>query len=98
VADLVAAAQKFRKWVKDQPEATELRKAYLSEVTRLGWTDRLPRKAIRWGLFNAAGLVISTVAGPIAGVAGALGLSAFDTLLLDKLAGGGDLTSLWKVP
>jgi hypothetical protein len=67
VASLVSSAKQFRRWVAGQPENTDLRKAYLSEVTKLGWAEKLPIKALRWGLFTAADKVTSALAGPIAG-------------------------------
>ena len=71
-----------------QPENTDLRKAYLSEVTKLGWADKLPRKMARWALFTAAGNVLSLLAGPVVGTAGSIGLSALDTFVVDKLTQG----------
>ena len=88
VVSLVASAQKFRRWVSNQPEDVDLRRAYLSEVTKVGWTDKLPRKAVRWGLFTAAGTALSALGGPVAGTAAAIGLSALDTFIIEKLALG----------
>ncbi len=56
---LLESAKKFRGWVAKQPEGTDLRKAYRSEVTKLGWAEKLPRKPARWGLFTAAGTVLT---------------------------------------
>ncbi len=88
VVSLVASAKKFRHWVAGQPENTDLRKAYLSEVTKLGWAEKLPRKTVRWGLFTMTETVLPALAGPIIGTAGAIGLSALDTFVVDKLAQG----------
>ena len=88
VVSLVASAKKFRHWVANQPENTDLRKAYLSEVSRLGWAEKLAPKAVRWGVFTLAGTVLSALSGPIAGTAGAIGLSALDTFVLDSLVKG----------
>lgn len=52
---LLESAKKFRGWVAKQPEGTDLRKAYRSEVTKLGWAEKLPRKPARWGLFTRGG-------------------------------------------
>jgi len=88
VVSLVASAKRFRKWVTAQPENADLRKAYLSEVSKLGWTEKLPVKAVRWGLFTAADKVLSVVAGPLASMAGGLGLSILDTFVIDRVAQG----------
>jgi len=88
VVSLVASAKKFRQWVSGQPEDADLRKAYLSEVARLGWTEKLPRKTVRWGLFTVAGTALSVLGGPVAGAAATIGLSALDTFLVDRIVQG----------
>jgi hypothetical protein len=86
VASLVASAKKFRNWVVEQPEQADLRKAYLAEVSKLGWSERLPRKTARWGLFTAAATILGALG--VLGTASGVALSAADTFLVDKLAKG----------
>ena len=89
VIALVEGAQKFRDWVSVQSSKnTDLRKAYLQEISRLGWTDSLPRKSVRWGIFTGAGIAVSALATPIVGIAASIGLSTLDYFLLDKLVQG----------
>jgi hypothetical protein len=88
VVSLVASAQKFRQWVSNQPEDVDLRRAYLTEVTKVGWAGKLPQKAARWGLVTAASTALSVLGGPVVGTAATIGLSALDAFIVDKLARG----------
>ena len=64
VLELIKEAEKFRSWVKDQPENVDLRKAYCKEVIRVGWAAKLPVRSVRWGLFTAMSRAASTVIPP----------------------------------
>jgi hypothetical protein len=86
--DLLEKAEKFKKWVRAQPENVDLRKAYLSEVSRLGWCENLPRKTVRWGIFTMTGIVLSALTTPAVGAAAGAALNAVDYFLVDKLAQG----------
>lgn len=90
VLKLVQEAQTFKDWLRKQDESVDLSKEYCREVSRVGWADKLPLKAFRMLLFNAAGLAVSTLTStsPVAGVAAGLGLSVADNFLLDKLLMG----------
>jgi hypothetical protein len=88
VAALVAEAQKFKGWIRDQPEDADMRRAYLAEVGKLGWCDKLPRRSARWAIFTAAGVALSSVMAPAAGAIAGAALSAIDYFLVDKLAQG----------
>lgn len=88
LAGLVAEAQKFKRWIKGQPEDQNLRKAYLAEIGRLGWCDKLPRKSARWAIFSAAGIALSSVATPAVGAIAGVALNAIDCFLIDRLAQG----------
>ena len=52
---LVEDAHKFKKWVKGQPENADLHKAYVAEVAKLGWSENVPRKTVRWAIFTTTG-------------------------------------------
>lgn len=59
--DLISEANKFKHWLKDQQPSEQLFKAYFQEVTKKSWADKLPPKAVRWALFNLAGLGIDAL-------------------------------------
>jgi hypothetical protein len=88
VAALVAGAEKFKKWVNGQPENADLRKAYLSEVSKLGWSENLPRKTVRWAIFTATGVALSALTTPAVGLTTGAALNAVDYFLVDKLTEG----------
>jgi hypothetical protein len=88
VLKLVKAAQKFKDWLKEQPDSTDLRDAYCQEISHLDWADKTPTKIIRWLLMSGAGSAVDALLGGHAGTLGGLALSAADALLLDKLVKG----------
>jgi hypothetical protein len=88
LAELVAEAQKFKSWIKGQPEDADMRKAYIAEVGRLSWCDKLPRKSARWAVFTASGIALSAVTTPAVGGITSAALNAIDYFLVDKLAQG----------
>ncbi len=89
VLKLVQKAERFKEWLKEQRDSSELRDAYCREVSHLDWADELPSKGIRWLIISGAGLAIDAIAGTqIAATAGGLALSAADAFLLDKLLKG----------
>jgi hypothetical protein len=88
VADLVVKAREFKAWVKSKPEDADLRKAYLAEVSRLGWSEKLPQKTSRFAIFGAVSTALSFLATPAIGAVAGLGLSAVDYFLVDRLANG----------
>jgi hypothetical protein len=88
LATLVADAQKFKKWVNGQPENADLRKAYLSEVAKLGWSEKLPRKTVRWAIFTTTGIVLSALTTPAVGLITGAALNTVDYFLIDKLTQG----------
>lgn len=87
-AELVAEAQQFKSWIKGQPEDGDMRKAYLAEVGRLSWCDKVPRKSARWAIFTATGIALSSVTAPAVGAITGAALSAIDYFLVDQIAQG----------
>jgi hypothetical protein len=79
---LLDKADEFKHWIRVTNPDVGLLQSYLREVTENTWADRLPGKALR--------LSIATGLGLIPGVGPGLGFaeSAFDTLMLDRLAKG----------
>ncbi|MDE3108917.1 MAG: hypothetical protein KGL02_03150 [Acidobacteriota bacterium] len=88
VLKLVKAGQKFKEWLKNQNQSFDLYQEYCREVTRVAWADKLPPKAMRWLLINAANIAVgATTSPPIALAIGSV-LSAADSFLLDRLLNG----------
>jgi hypothetical protein len=88
VIDLVRQAREFKAWVKSKPEDTDLRKAYVAEVSKPGWSEKLPPKVSRFSIFGAANIALSFLATPAAGAIAGSALTAVDYFLLDRLASG----------
>ena len=95
VDDLVALlikSKRFKQWLVGIAPDEDLIKQYHEEVTRKTFIDRLPGKAIRWGIFVGAGIGVSAgvsaTLGPIIGKAAGITLSALNTFYLDKLIRG----------
>jgi hypothetical protein len=88
VVRLVAEAEKFKVWLSATDEDVALRDEYCKSVASIDWADRLAPKSLRFlvmtGLSAAAGILMT----PAAGVAAAIGLSATDYFLLDRLVKG----------
>lgn len=76
---LLDKSQHFRDWIQGIHPDEKVVRAYLTEVTAEGWIQKLPSKTLRYVL----GIAVDVVS-PIA----ALGLSALDTFLLEKIVGG----------
>ncbi len=85
---LVEQSQKFKEWLKGQPDSVELRDEYCRAVSRVDWADRLAPKGVRWLLIWFAGQAVDAISGSHVGTAGSVGLSAADALLFDKLIKG----------
>jgi hypothetical protein len=85
---LVEQAQKFKNWIRGQPEDQDIRKAYCSEISKLGWCEGLPKKSARWFIFTVAGVLISSIAPWAVGAMAGVALSAVDSFLVDKLTQG----------
>lgn len=72
-------SQRFRDWIQTVNPDEKLVHAYMRDVTAEGWITKLPSKTLRYVLGSIVGAV-----SPIVG----LGLSAVDSLLIEKLLGG----------
>jgi hypothetical protein len=86
--ELLEAAQRFKRWIQEQPENMDLRKAYCQDVSRVGWADALPSRTTRWSIFAAANTALGLLTSPLTGVVGGLALSTLDTFLLDRIVKG----------
>jgi hypothetical protein len=89
VVRLVEQAARFKDWIGEQDGDGELRKSYLRDVMHVDWADNLPPKALRWLIFNAAGMALGALfTHPMTGTIASNALSAADTFILDKLIKG----------
>lgn len=88
IVKLLDSADKFRHWLRRQPDDASLIKAYYNEATKNSWVEKLPPKTMRWLFFGAAGLLVDALypgdVGKLAGVA----ISALDGFLMDKVLKG----------
>ena len=72
-------SQRFRDWIQTVNPDEKLVHAYMRDVTAEGWITKLPSKTLRY--------VLGSIVGAVSPVIG-LGLSAVDSLLIEKLLGG----------
>jgi hypothetical protein len=91
---LLERAGKFREWLAGKSPDADLIKAYHREVIQGSWAEKLPARALRFLLFNGAGLALDALGGGGIGTLARLALSAADAFVLDKLARvGGRISS-----
>lgn len=88
VLRLVQQGAKFKDWLRKQGTSTDLNQEYCREVSRVDWAEKLPPKSVRWLLINLAGWAIGAAVSPTIAPLTALGISAADMFLLDKLLKG----------
>lgn len=78
--ELLEKAEQFREWVHGQPYEAKLAHSYVQELSNTSWISELPARAARFAFFTGIGF--------LAGPGGAIALNAFDSFVLEKLAGG----------
>ena len=59
---LTEKAERFRKWLAEQPPSTDLLQEFYAKTIEKTWAERLPTKSTRWATFTGAGLVIDALA------------------------------------
>jgi hypothetical protein len=79
-------AKKFKDFIVRADSESGLIDEYIREVSARSWIDCLPRKLVRFGIFQTAALSAGFMLTPLAGAAASLGLSALDSFLIEKLA------------
>ncbi len=70
----------FRVWIRDLPDDASLAQSYFEECVRGSWVEKLPVRVLRWFM-----VLIASLHTPIVGGAG---IAAFDSLMLNRMAGG----------
>lgn len=88
IVKLLNKADKFRKWLHDQPADADVLRAFYQETIKESWVDKLPTKTARWSVFTTAGFGIDAVGGGGIGTALGIGVGAIDTFILDKFLKG----------
>jgi hypothetical protein len=76
---LLDKSHRFRDWIQGVNPDEKLVHAYFRDVTAEGWISKLPSKMLRYVLGSIVGAVSPGVG---------LGLSAVDSLFLEKILGG----------
>jgi len=84
ILPILRKAQKYKEWLRDLPADRNLIREYQEKVEEKNILERLDFKAIRFYLFTGAGVILSAIK-PEIGIPATLGLSTFDTFLLDSL-------------
>ena len=88
VIRLVEQAHKFKEWIQQKGDDSQLRDEYCKSLAATDWADKLPPKSLRFVVMTGLSLVAGLVAPPIAGIAAGIGLNAADYFLLDRLLKG----------
>lgn len=86
--DLIDKTEKFRIWLNGLPPQADIIKEYHKAVTKDTILDKLPSRVSRFSIFTGGGVVLDLLGtGGLATLTG-LGLSAFDSFVLDGLVKG----------
>jgi hypothetical protein len=88
VVRLLNKADKFRDWLSKQPPTTELGDEYLKAVKSETWADKLPVKAVKFGVFSGIGALIDTQVPGNFGTALGLAANAIDDFYIERLLQG----------
>jgi hypothetical protein len=87
--DLLDNSDNFRRFVANQNPDKKLIQSYMEEIKKVSWLDRLPSKTSRFFIANGLGFALDIFLGSgVNSVALALGYSAMDTFLLDRIING----------
>ncbi len=78
-------AKKFKKFLHQIQGDPSLIREYIASNSSAGWLENLPAKHARFVLFTGGGFLFDILGGAGVGTLAALGLSAFDTYLLEKI-------------
>ena len=84
---ILTKAEKFKCWLGNIENDSNIIKEYHKAVIEKTWMDKLPGKTLRWSVFTGLGLLATQTAEGV-GLALKLGLSAGNAFLLDKVLKG----------
>lgn len=82
------STRKFKDWIANQPNDTQLLKQYIKDLSKESWLERLPAKYTRFAIFTSAGFAVDAVIPTGIGTGVGLTLGVVDTFLLDRMLGG----------
>lgn len=79
---IIEKSRLFKKWLAQKDPDVSLISAYVADVTKDTWAEKLPVKAVRWGIFTSASKLTEILGG--SGIV----VEAIDALVVDKLLKG----------
>lgn len=85
------SAEKFREWIEDVSNFEnryDITRAYMESITQKTFIDKPIGKLTRMLTFTALGAGLAGPLGAVGGIAADLGISLFDTYILDGIAKG----------
>lgn len=88
ILHLAEDAGRFKEWLANHPDSSDLNKEYLKAVCSVGWAEKLPPKIVRVLLFTAVGGALSLVTTPVGGLATSAALNVLDSFFVDQLVRG----------
>ena len=88
ILHLAEDAGRFKEWLANHPDSSDLNKEYLKAVCSVGWAEKLPPKVVRVLLFTAVGGALSLVTTPAGGIATSAALNMLDSFFVDRLLKG----------
>lgn len=80
----LSKAEKFKEWLNDLPNDSNLMHQYLEKVEEKSILEKLPFKALRFYLINGLEAILSQI-NPSLSIPLIVGVNAFDTFLLSNL-------------
>jgi len=86
--EIIDTTAKFRDWLKGLPVDAELITEFHKAVNRETPLDKLPGRTSRFAIFTGGGIALDAIATGGIGTLVGLGLSAFDTFVLDGMIKG----------
>lgn len=85
---ILKKARGFKNWLNEQNPDSRLLDEYFRACTEQSWINRCLGKTTRFVVTNGLSSLVGSLFSPVAGAAAALGISAADSFLLDKIFGG----------
>lgn len=89
---IIERKNRFSDWCGKIGTDQTLLAAYIKEISKESWVDRLPVKGARFATFTAGGMALEAFTAPLglpgAATAGGIALGAVDTFLMDRILNG----------
>lgn len=81
-------AKDYKGWLQGKAPDESLIQAYVAEISKRSWVDKLPSRFVRWSTLTTLGPLLDVAGAGGLGTATAMALGAFDAFLFEKLAKG----------